>query len=75
MSVLTQHLRNQHRTRDNALLTASTKATTQKAETAWCAITLVLFLALGPFAAVPALFSVLSLIPGGETNEPESVGE
>jgi hypothetical protein len=75
MSVLTQLLRNQHRTRDNALLKAPVNTGANHGETAWGAFSLLLFLALGPFAAVPALFSLFSLIPGDETMEPESVGK
>ena len=74
MSVLTQHLRNQHHTRDNTLLKAPAATAAKKGETAWCAFSLLLFLALGPFAAVPALFSIFSLIPGDETMEPEQSG-
>ncbi|MEJ2689869.1 MAG: hypothetical protein P8130_07950 [Deltaproteobacteria bacterium] len=75
MSVLTHLLRNQHRTRNNEVLNSQAKAGAEKTEAAWCAFSFLLFLALGPFAAVPALFSILSLIPGDETLEPGTIDE
>ncbi|MDA8165566.1 MAG: hypothetical protein M0017_11110 [Desulfobacteraceae bacterium] len=75
MSVQAHLLKNQHRTKDNALLKTSAKAETRQGETVWGAFSLLLCLALGPFAALPVLFSLFSLIPGDETMEPESAGK
>ena len=68
MSVLTQLLsRNQQRTREGAtLLNPGVKSASRCGETAWGALTFLLFLALGPFAAVPALISVFSIASGQE---------
>lgn len=77
MSVLTQGLlsRNHPRTRNGKLVRDTAKAENGSRETFWCAVNFVLFLVLGPFAAIPALFSMISLIPGDETREPQLTGE
>lgn len=75
MSVLTHLLRIQHRTRDNVLLNPPAKTEAKRGEAAWCILSFLLFLALGPFAMIPALFSIFTLIPGDETTEPLSMGE
>jgi len=44
-------------------------------ETCWFTITLLLFLALGPFSVIAAVAGVCSLIPEeGEVREPEADG-
>jgi hypothetical protein len=72
MSVLTQLLsRNHPQTRDKALLQEVAKAENRTGENLWCAATFLMFIALGPFAAIPVLFSMFSLVAGEDAEEPE----
>jgi hypothetical protein len=74
MSVLTQLLSRHHpRTRDKALLHEATRAENSSGENLWCAATFLMFIALGPFAAIPVLLSVFSLVPKAEAEEPEPI--
>jgi hypothetical protein len=74
MSVLTQLLSRHHpRTPDKALFQEVAKAENSSGENLWCAATFLMFIALGPFAAIPVLFSMFSLAPGEEAEEPETV--
>jgi hypothetical protein len=75
MSVLTQLLSRHHpRTGEKTRFQEAATAKCKTGENAWCATTFLMFMVMGPFAAIPALFSVLSLVPGEETNEPETIG-
>jgi hypothetical protein len=74
MSVLTQLLSRHHpRTGEKTRLQEAATAKSKPGENVWCATTFLMFMVMGPFAAIPALFSVLSLIPGDEKNEPETI--
>jgi hypothetical protein len=75
MSALTQLLSRHHpRTQEKALLHEVAKAENRSGENLWCAATFLMFIALGPFAAIPVLISVFSMASGDETAEPETMG-
>ncbi len=53
---------------------SNSKAYLEKAsEVFWFTVSFILFLALGPFSAIPAFLAVMSLGNKGEMEEPEAI--
>jgi hypothetical protein len=76
MSVLTQLLtRNHPQARNHKVVRENLQVENSSREKIFCAANFLLFLVLGPFAAIPALISMISLISGDEVKEPRMIGE
>ena len=71
MSALTLIARRIHR-RQRSLSAAELpkREASPRSEAIWFTVSFLLFLALGPFSAIAAVFGLISLIPGEETPEP-----